>query len=55
MQAADEKAGTYGGCGPRLNEEQDPSEVWLEQAGLAEGQAGELRSPRARPSTTMSS
>src|SRR5919109_2169870 len=28
MQAADEKAQTYGGCGPRLNEEKDPSE-WL--------------------------
>ena len=27
-QAADEKAGTYGGCGPRLNAEKDPSE-WL--------------------------
>ena len=32
MQAADEKAGTYGGCGPRLNEEQDPS-VWLAKPG----------------------
>ena len=32
MQAADEKAGTYGGCGPRLNEEQDPS-VWLSKPG----------------------
>ena len=28
MQAADEAANVYGGCGPRLNEEQDPS-VWL--------------------------
>jgi glycerol transport system substrate-binding protein len=28
MQAADEKAKTYGGCGPRLNPEKDPSE-WL--------------------------
>jgi glycerol transport system substrate-binding protein len=28
MQAADEQADVYGGCGPRLNEEQDPSE-WL--------------------------
>jgi glycerol transport system substrate-binding protein len=28
MQAADEANGTYGGCGPRLNEEKDPSE-WL--------------------------
>jgi len=32
MQAADEKAGVYGGCGPRLNEEQDPS-VWLNKPG----------------------
>ena len=28
MQRADEGAGVYGGCGPRLNEEQDSS-VWL--------------------------
>ncbi len=28
MQAADEKAGTYGGCGPRLNAEKDASS-WL--------------------------
>ncbi|PRY26955.1 carbohydrate ABC transporter substrate-binding protein (CUT1 family) [Aliiruegeria haliotis] len=28
MQAADEQADVYGGCGPRLNEEMDPSE-WL--------------------------
>lgn len=32
MQAADEKAGTYGGCGPRLNEERDAS-YWLNQPG----------------------
>jgi glycerol transport system substrate-binding protein len=32
MQAADEKAGTYGDCGPRLNEEQDPA-VWLAKPG----------------------
>jgi len=32
MQSADEKAGTYGGCGPRLNEEKDPS-YWLNQPG----------------------
>ncbi|MBX2825327.1 MAG: ABC transporter substrate-binding protein [Gammaproteobacteria bacterium] len=32
MQAADEKAEVYGGCGPRLNEEKDPS-FWLEQEG----------------------
>jgi glycerol transport system substrate-binding protein len=28
MQSVDEQAKTYGGCGPRLNEEKDPSE-WL--------------------------
>ena len=28
MQAADEKAKVYGGCGPRLNEPKDPTE-WL--------------------------
>ncbi len=32
MQAADEQAGTYGGCGPRLNPEKDPSE-WLGKGG----------------------
>ena len=32
MQAADEKAGTYGGCGPRLNEERDDS-YWLNRPG----------------------
>ncbi|MBO6718658.1 MAG: carbohydrate ABC transporter substrate-binding protein [Rhizobiaceae bacterium] len=30
MQAADEQANVYGGCGPRLNEPKDPSE-WLGQ------------------------
>ncbi len=28
MQAADEANKAYGGCGPRLNEEKDPS-AWL--------------------------
>ena len=32
MQAADERANTYGGCGPRLNEAKDPTE-WLVQPG----------------------
>ena len=32
MQAADEQADVYGGCGPRLNEESDP-EYWLSQPG----------------------
>ena len=32
MQKADEKANTYGGCGPRLNPKSDPS-VWLNKPG----------------------
>ncbi|MBY8915318.1 ABC transporter substrate-binding protein [Nitratireductor sp. L1-7-SE] len=32
MQAADESANVYGGCGPRLNEEKDPSE-WIGKGG----------------------
>ncbi len=32
MQAADEAAEVYGGCGPRLNEEKDP-QYWLDQPG----------------------
>ncbi|MEM9027728.1 MAG: ABC transporter substrate-binding protein [Pseudomonadota bacterium] len=32
MQRADEKAKVYGGCGPRLNAEKDPSE-WLGKGG----------------------
>ncbi len=32
MQAADESAGTYGGCGPRLNPEVDEAE-WLNKPG----------------------
>ncbi|MDJ0823946.1 MAG: ABC transporter substrate-binding protein [Rhodobacter sp.] len=32
MQAADEAANVYGGCGPRLNDEQDAS-YWLSQPG----------------------
>ena len=32
MQAADEKAKVYGGCGPRLNEERDAA-YWLNQPG----------------------
>ena len=32
MQVADERNGTYGGCGPRLNEESDPAE-WLSKPG----------------------
>ena len=43
MQAADEKAKTYGGCGPRLNQEKDPSE-WL---GKPDGPASEAREREA--------
>jgi glycerol transport system substrate-binding protein len=32
MQAADEAANVYGGCGPRLNDERD-AEYWLSQPG----------------------
>lgn len=40
MQAADEKANVYGGCGPRLNEESDPS-VWLNKAGSPKAKVNE--------------
>ncbi len=40
MQAADEAAGTYGGCGPRLNEEMDPS-VWLDKPGSPKAKVNE--------------
>jgi len=40
MQAADEKAGTYGGCGPRLNNEQDPN-VWLNKPGSPKAKVNE--------------
>ncbi len=32
MQSADEKAKTYGGCGPRLNKPRDAS-YWLNKSG----------------------
>lgn len=32
MQSADERAGTYGGCGPRLNKAESPSK-WLKRSG----------------------
>jgi hypothetical protein len=38
MQAADEQANTYSGCGPRLNEPKDASE-WL---GTPDGPAAQL-------------
>jgi glycerol transport system substrate-binding protein len=40
MQAADEKAKTYGGCGPRLNEEKDPAE-WLAKPGSPKAKVNE--------------
>jgi len=40
MQTADENAGVYGGCGPRLNPEQDPS-VWLSKAGSPKAKVNE--------------
>jgi glycerol transport system substrate-binding protein len=40
MQSADEKAGVYGGCGPRLNDEQDPS-VWLGKEGSPKAKVNE--------------
>ena len=35
MQRADEANNTYGGCGPRLNEEKDAS-AWLGKGGAKE-------------------
>ena len=40
MQSADERANTYGGCGPRLNEERDPS-YWLSQPGSPKAKVNE--------------
>jgi glycerol transport system substrate-binding protein len=40
MQAADEKAGIYGGCGPRLNEEKD-AQYWLSQPGSPKAKVNE--------------
>jgi glycerol transport system substrate-binding protein len=47
MQAADEQANTYGGCGPRLNEEKDPSE-WL---GKENGPAAKLENEKEQGQT----
>ncbi len=41
MQAADEQAKVYGGCGPRLNEAKDPSEWLGKENGPAEKLANE--------------
>ncbi len=40
MQAADEKANVYGGCGPRLNAESDPNE-WLNKPGSPKAKVNE--------------
>jgi glycerol transport system substrate-binding protein len=47
MQAADEAANVYGGCGPRLNEEKDPSE-WL---GKADGPKAKLENEKPQGET----
>ncbi len=47
MQAADEQADTYGGCGPRLNAEVDPSE-WL---GKPNGPAAKLENEKPQGET----
>jgi glycerol transport system substrate-binding protein len=47
MQAADEQAQTYGGCGPRLNEEVDASE-WL---GKENGPAAKLENEKEQGET----
>ena len=47
MQAADEAANTYGGCGPRLNEEKDPAE-WL---GAENGPAAKLENEKEQGQT----
>jgi glycerol transport system substrate-binding protein len=47
MQAADEAANVYGGCGPRLNEEKDPSE-WL---GKPDGPKAKLENEKPQGET----
>ncbi len=47
MQAADEQANVYGGCGPRLNEPKDPSE-WL---GKADGPKAKLDNEKPKGET----
>ena len=47
MQAADEANNTYGGCGPRLNPEKDPSE-WL---GKPNGPAAKLDNEKQQGQT----
>ncbi len=40
MQRADEKANTYGGCGPRLNKKSDPK-MWLDKPGSPKAKVNE--------------
>lgn len=47
MQRADENSNVYGGCGPRLNEEKDPSE-WL---GKADGPKAKLANEKPKGET----
>lgn len=47
MQAADEQANVYGGCGPRLNEPKDPSE-WL---GRPDGPKAKLANEKPKGET----
>jgi glycerol transport system substrate-binding protein len=47
MQAADEKNKTYGGCGPRLNKEKNPSE-WL---GKPDGPKAKLANEKVKGET----
>jgi glycerol transport system substrate-binding protein len=47
MQAADEQAKTYGGCGPRLNEAKDAAE-WL---GKDDGPAAKLDNEKPQGET----
>jgi glycerol transport system substrate-binding protein len=49
MQAADESANVYGGCGPRLNEAKDPSE-WL---GKENGPKAKLENEKPKGETIV--
>ena len=49
MQAVDEAKQVYGGCGPRLNEEKDPSE-WL---GKPDGPKAKLENEKPKGETIV--
>ena len=49
MQAVDESANVYGGCGPRLNEPKDPSE-WL---GKPDGPKAKLENEKPKGETVV--